>query len=145
MGKFVSGPLCPARAPNASVSCYGDGRGGEQHRGPLWDGATCPPMGGLVWWPGAPLRHAQPWEGEFSLPALGATPLGFGARQQAGRWVLLGLPGRWHGVRLRINPGCQGKQGTLGRKYPFPHPGICLPQRAGPPRGGNGGTVLRPD
>lgn len=56
-----------------------------------------------------------------------------------------GLPSCWHRVRLRINPCCQGEQGAQGRKYPFPHPGICLLQLGWRTQGRNWSTVLQPD
>lgn len=47
----------------------------------------------------------------------GSAPLGFGDPSGS----LLGLPGCWHGVRLRIAPpACRVR--AQGRKYPFPHP-----------------------
>lgn len=68
------------------------------------------------------------WDGYFSPTALGVIPFGFQSVAPTGT---AGPHRGWHRVRLRINPVCQGEQAARGRKYPFPHPGMCLPQRAG--------------
>lgn len=81
----------------------------------------------------APLCHAWPWEG--------ASPQWPQAQPGVGEWVPSRAGGPTRAARLlardqaQNKPRLSGQAGSWGRKYPFPHPGICLPQRAGPLRG----------
>lgn len=100
--------LCPD--PRVSVGGRGPRRWGWGEQGAVtpngWlecSSAPCVGRGGALWTP--PVGSA------------GSAPLGFADPTGS----LLGLPGCWHGVRLRIAPpACRVR--AQGRKYPFPHP-----------------------
>lgn len=69
---------------------------------------------GLAWW----LPCATPGPGRGLLPSGPRHNLGLESGCHPGQEVPPELPDCWHGVRLRINPGCQGKQGAGAENIP---------------------------